>query len=94
MAEAILWGCQHLESRPDDERKIIFVATDGQPDRPQLTAQVIHSAERSGIEVYGLCIQTAAGRDLFRSFAEVHDLSRLCEAFLEVFQGVLTRQRA
>jgi cobalamin biosynthesis protein CobT len=94
MAEAILWGCQQLESRPDDERKIIFVATDGQPDRPQLTAQVIHSAERSGIEVYGLGIQTAAGRDLFRSFAEVHDLSRLCEAFLEVFQGVLTRQRA
>jgi cobalamin biosynthesis protein CobT len=94
MAEAILWGCQQLDTRPDDERKIIFVATDGQPDRPDLTTQVIRSAERSGIEVYGLGIQTDAGRGLFRSFAEVHDLSRLCDAFLEIFQGVLTRKRA
>ena len=94
MAEAILWGCQQLATRPDDERKIIFVATDGEPDRPDLTAQVIRSAERSGIEVYGLGIQTAAGRQLFRAFAEVHDLSRLCDAFLEIFQGALTRKRA
>jgi len=94
MAEAILWGCHQLETRPADERKIILVATDGQPDRPELTAQVIRSAERSGIEVHGLGIQTDAGRSLFRSFAEVHDLSRLCEAFLELFQSVLARKRA
>jgi cobalamin biosynthesis protein CobT len=94
MAEAILWGCHQLESRPADERKIILVATDGQPDRPELTAQVIRTAERSGIEVHGLGIQTDAGRSLFRSFAEVHDLSRLCEAFLELFRSVLARKRA
>ena len=94
MAEAILWACQQLATRPEDERKIIFVATDGEPDRPDLTSQVIRSAERSGIEVYGLGIQTSSGRQLFRSFAEVHDLSRLCDAFLEIFQGALIRKRA
>lgn len=94
MAEAILWACHKLATRPEDERKIIFVATDGDPNSPKLTADVIRSAERSGIEVYGLGIQTGDRHGLFRSFAEVHDLSQLCDAFLGIFRGALARKIA
>lgn len=91
MAEAILWAGNKLNLQPSDQRKIILVATDGDPNRPSTTAQVVQMVESSGVEVYGLGILSKDNHEVFRHFVSVNDISHLCQAYLELFQSVLKR---
>ena len=90
LPEALLWAADRLLQR-SEERRIIFVATDGAPNDPESTKQILAQLYRLGIEVHGLGIQTADTHQLFSSFVEVSDVNSLPQAFLALFQRVLRR---
>jgi len=90
MAEALLWAADRLLQR-SEERRIVFVATDGSPDDVDSTKRILAHLRRLGIEVHGLGIDTDDDYDLFDSFAEVTGLSTLPSSFLKLFQRVLRR---
>jgi nitric oxide reductase activation protein len=94
MAEAILWASYRLSTRSPDRRKIILVATDGAPNDPNATRQVIASAQRVGHEVYGLGIDCDDSCGIFARFVNCRDVSVLCEAFMALFFDVLKRRSA
>lgn len=55
MAEAMMGACMEIMRRPE-KRKILLVATDGEPDDKGKCKWVIDLARKSGIEVLGLGI--------------------------------------
>jgi Mg-chelatase subunit ChlD len=90
LAEALLWAADRLLHR-SEERRIIFVATDGQPDDVSTTKQILAHLRRLNIEVHGLGISTEDSHKLFDSFAVVSDVPSLPQAFLSLFQRVLRK---
>ncbi len=90
MAEALLWAANRLLQRAE-ERRIIFVATDGAPSDVTTTKSVLEHLRRLRIEVHGLGIKTNDHNNLFDSFATVSEVSALPQAFLTLFQRVLKR---
>jgi hypothetical protein len=94
MAEALLWACHRLSTRDPDRRKLVLIATDGEPDRPVPMAQLVRNAEAAGIEVYGLGIGCDDTHQLFSRFSRVDDVSNLSTTFLELFRSALARRRA
>ena len=90
MAEALLWAADRLLQRAE-ERRIIFVATDGAPNDVTTTKSILEHLRRLNIEVHGLGIKTNDQNGLFDSFAEVHEVGALPQAFLALFQRVLRR---
>jgi cobalamin biosynthesis protein CobT len=94
MAEALLWASRHLATRDADRRKMIFVATDGEPNDVGTTAQVIAGATRVGHEVYGVGIGCADRFGLFPRFCMLGDVGELCNALLTMFQRATVERRA
>jgi Mg-chelatase subunit ChlD len=90
LAEALLWAAHRLLPRAE-ERKIIFVATDGDPDDVQTTKEILDHLTRLRIEVHGLGIQSEDRHGLFDSFVKVDDVATLPQAFLTLFQRLLRR---
>lgn len=90
LAEALLWAADRLLYR-SEERRIIFVATDGAPDDVQSTKQILDHFHNLRIEVHGLGIDTEDHHGIFDSFVEVCDLQTLPQAFLSLFRRVLQR---
>jgi len=90
LAEALLWAADRLLYR-SEERRIIFVATDGAPDDVESTKQILDHFHNLRIEVHGLGINTEDHYGLFDSFVEVCDVQTLPQAFLSLFQRVLHR---
>jgi cobalamin biosynthesis protein CobT len=68
-AEGLWEAASHLVQRQED-RKILFVVTDGSPNRPQATKEVGEMIEASGIELYGIGVGSDAIRN-YCSKAEV-----------------------
>lgn len=90
LAQALLWAADRLLRR-SEERRIVFVATDGQPDDVVSTKQLLTHLRRLNIEVHGLGICTDDDHKLFDSFSVVKDIQCLPQAFLTLFQRVLRR---
>lgn len=90
LAKALLWAADRLLQR-SEERMVVYVATDGQPDDPASAKQIIAHLNRMRIEVHGLGINTDDRHGLFQSFAEVTDVAALPEAFISLSDRVLKR---
>ncbi|HRP04369.1 MAG TPA: DUF1194 domain-containing protein [Opitutaceae bacterium] len=90
MAEALLWAADQLANRPE-ERRVVYVATDGGPNDAPSALKMIAQLHRMGIEVHGLGIGTSDPYGLFDSFAQVEDVSKLPEAFMALSDRVLRR---
>ena len=95
MAEALLWAGWQLAYRKEN-RKIIVVTTDGDPDDScaatgecPVTHAVIAHLKRSGVEVHGLMIETTDRYKLFDSFRTITNISELSSAYIELFERVL-----
>ena len=56
MANALWRAAYELLLRPET-RRLLVVITDGKPNNPQATAEIIQRCRRSGIEVFGLGIE-------------------------------------
>jgi cobaltochelatase CobT len=90
MAEALLWAANRLLQR-DEERRIIFVATDGHPDDVTTTKEILVHLRKLGIEIHGIGIRSDDRYDLFDSFASIEEVGTLPKAFLSLFQRLLKR---
>lgn len=55
LAESLWWVLQRLTGR-HEARKVVFIITDGMPDRSVLVRHVIEQAGRIGVEIYGIGI--------------------------------------
>jgi cobalamin biosynthesis protein CobT len=97
--EAVLWQALRLAKRPE-ARKVMFVLSDGHPAGSRDNAQgarylkeVIQRVIDSGIEVYGLGIQSKAVCEFYPEWWVCQDLADLSTIALESLTEVLTRNR-
>ena len=88
MAEALWYAASQLIYR-QEERKIIMVITDGEPDHQEDTQDIISLCERSGIELVGVGIQTDSVERLFKSSITVLDLASLRSSLFEVGKAAI-----
>ena len=88
MAEALWYAASQLIYR-QEERKIIMVITDGEPDHQADTQDIISLCERSGIELVGVGIQTDSVERLFKSSITVLDLASLRSSLFEVGKAAI-----
>lgn len=88
MAEALWWVLQEIHPQPE-ERKIILIISDGDPDSYNETASAISAIKGLGIEVYGIGIaSTAMSRLLpYNQSASVNDLGQLAPAMFGILQN-------
>jgi len=93
MAEAMLWAGYELLKRTEP-RKILLVATDGEPDDENAVRNLVERFQGSGIEVYALGIQSANGARLFPNHRVVQSLPDLPEAMIGMLQEALLKKAA
>jgi nitric oxide reductase activation protein len=93
LAEALWWCASEILGRRE-ERKIILVVTDGQPDDSDSARQIIQRCLQSGIEMIGLGIESQAVKALFPNWCVIQDLEQLVPALFKVLEQKLTRNSA
>lgn len=89
MHEGFVMAHRMLMSRRNP-RKILFVLTDGEPDCMASASATLDMLTDSGIEVFGLGIQTDYVRHLFDQWVVVNDLVSLPSAVMTVLSHKLT----
>ena len=76
MCPAIEMAAKDLLTRKE-KRKVMMVFTDGAPNQRERTKRMIKKAERAGIEVILIGIQTSAVKRLHTKAAVVFDMKDL-----------------
>ncbi|MBQ7606387.1 MAG: VWA domain-containing protein [Desulfovibrionaceae bacterium] len=73
-----------------EERKIILILTDGQPDSIPSVEKALDAAQKSGFEVFGIGILTnSIGQLLPRRSQNLHTLSELAPTVFRLLQNAL-----
>ena len=93
LAAALWWGAAEILGR-QEERKIILVVTDGQPDDEGSCRDIIGRCESAGIEVLGLGIELPGVQYLFRQSSVIQQLDQLAPAMFQLLESRLLRQSA
>ena len=90
MASAIWWAMQQMHNLPE-ERRIILVLSDGDPDSIPETQNAIKAAREQDHEVYGIGIETTAFSRLLpgKLSRAINNLSELAPAMFEMLQNAL-----
>lgn len=90
MAEAIWWVLQQLCSLKEN-RKLIVILSDGEPDNADETRNAIQACHAQGMEVYGIGIQTTAMRRLLpeQQTRVICDLNELTPAMFDLLRTTL-----
>jgi cobaltochelatase CobT len=88
MAEALWYVANQLIYR-QEERKIIIVITDGDPDDLEQTREIISLCYRGSIELVGVGIHTSSVEQLFRRCVVVNNLASLREALFELGEAAI-----
>ena len=90
LAQALGWARVQMAVR-QEQRKILLVATDGQPSNPGLVKALLGRMETEGVELMGLGIlDQGTSRHYFAKHRTVQSLSELPTAVFELFQEALT----
>lgn len=89
MAEAIWHGAFEL-SKTRETRKMMVVVTDGEPNNPRACQAVINLCEQSGVEVFGIGVETAAVNRLFRKNIVIDDATTLQSTLFRLMERALT----
>lgn len=89
MAEAIWYGAYEL-SKTREERKMMVVVTDGQPNAVAPCKAVIDLCDRSGIDMVGIGIGTAAVSTLFPVSIVIDDVTALQRTLFKLMERSLT----
>lgn len=85
LAPALWWVMQQLMFTRE-QRKILFILTDGQPNDMTATRKALTVAHKIGLEVYGLGILDDSIRKLLPVFSRsISDLMELPVVFFEMF---------
>lgn len=97
--EAVYWAAQRLAKRPE-RRKVMFVLSDGLPSGSNDNAQgaryleeTINRVIESGIEVYGIGIQSEHVKKYYPEWWLCNEISDLVSIAMEGLIEVLTRNR-
>lgn len=90
LTEALYWAAYQLHSRPEP-RKILIVATDGDPNDGSTTSVAIKRLEDSGVEVLGLGILYGGVQRYFSEHQTIKSLPELPQALFGMLQKKLTR---
>lgn len=86
MAEGIMGACIELARHPN-QRKILLVTTDGEPDNEAATMDAISLARRSGMEVLGIGIQLDPSPVFGEQFSTtVNDINDLPTSIVDVLR--------
>lgn len=90
MASVIWWVMQQMRNLPE-ERRIILVLSDGDPDSIPETQNAIKAAREQGHEIYGIGIETTAFSRLLPGNLSraINNLSELAPAMFEMLQNAL-----
>ena len=89
LAQALWWVLQQMVLLKE-ERKIVVIVTDGEPDSVPAAQRVLRTAEALGFEVYGIGIQSAAIQALLpRASVGMKSLSELPEAMFMLLHRAL-----
>lgn len=92
LAQALWWVLQRMVLLKED-RKLVVIVTDGEPDSFGAARKVLRTAETLGFEVYGIGIQSESVRSLLpRSSVSVKTLLELPEAMFSVLQQALVQR--
>ena len=86
MAEAMMWAGYQLVQQPED-RKVLMLATDGDPDNKESTRTMIRMLEQEGIEVMALGINTDPV--LFSNRRRIDSIKEMPRAVFEMLQQQL-----
>ena len=90
LAQALGWARVQMAVR-QERRKILLVATDGQPSNPKLVRALLEKLESEGVELMGLGIlDQGTARHFFAKHRTVQRLSEMPEAVFGLFQEALT----
>ncbi|KGH30895.1 VWA domain-containing protein [Comamonas testosteroni] len=89
MAEAIWYAAYEL-SKTREDRKMLIVLTDGEPNSSKATKEVIDLCERSGIDVIGIGIQTNAPATLFSRSICIDAVEDLQKTLFKLMEKSLT----
>jgi hypothetical protein len=89
MAEAVMFAAADVLRRPET-LKIVVVVTDGDPNDPQGTKDVIQVARNSGVAVVGLGIGVDPG-NVFgaQHAAPLHDIGQLSGAMVKLIKSAM-----
>jgi len=90
LAQALGWARVQMAVR-QEQRKILLVATDGQPSNPGLVRALLERLKAEGVELMGLGIlDQGTTRHFFARHRTVQSLGELPAAVFELFQEALT----
>ena len=91
---ALLWVLQQVHFLPE-ERKIILILTDGEPNNHLAADKAISAIKNLGHEIYGMGIMHNAIRSLLPNESRViSDIHELAPAIFELLQGKLIPKQA
>lgn len=90
MAEAMVWAATRLATRKE-ERKMLMVVTDGDPNDGHSVRVLVDLYAKSGIEVIGVGIQHAAVTRLFPKSVVVDSLDELPTAMFNLLKRSMRR---
>ncbi|THD11655.1 cobaltochelatase CobT-related protein [Metallibacterium scheffleri] len=90
MAEAMIWAATRLATRKE-ERKMLMVVTDGDPNDAHSVRELIKLYAKSAIEVIGVGIQHPAVTCLFAKNIVVNSLDELPVAMFNLLKGSMRR---
>ena len=91
LGEALWWVLQQMQSLPEN-RKIVLILTDGDPDSFNVANEAIEDGKRIGTEIYGLGIMSEAVIKLLPDHSRtINDLSELAPAMFSLLQSVLIK---
>ncbi|MEW5976404.1 MAG: VWA domain-containing protein [Acidobacteriota bacterium] len=93
LAEALWWCATTLLFRPE-ERKILLVITDGEPNDRNAARDIIQRCLNSGIEAIGLGIELPLIEDLFPTAQIIHSVQQLPKTLFRLLEEALTRHSA
>jgi nitric oxide reductase activation protein len=88
MAEAIWYAAYEL-SKTREERKMMIVVTDGEPNRVAPCKAVIDLCERSDIDMIGIGIETSAVTSLFQKNIVIDDATDLRRTLFKLMERSL-----
>ncbi|HCU4631577.1 VWA domain-containing protein, partial [Klebsiella pneumoniae] len=89
MAEAMWYAAFEL-TKTREERKMLIVVTDGQPQSAPACRSVIDLCERSDVEVIGIGVETTAVSGLFQKNIVIDDAAALQRTLFKLMERSLT----
>ena len=86
LAEALWWIARTMLSLKEN-RKILLLITDGQPDNSQKALEALQMLQNLGIEVMGIAIQSPELATLLPIHAKIDNMSELTGAMFSIFNS-------